>query len=113
MTTNFTDFGNTLAPNVRGRANDRPGNLRTVHLSDGMEVKVEQRDPYGQWHFVWGSGSVPDYLSGSYTSPDFALRALDIYLNKEKYNTKRVEVPVEKTPPLAYKKPKDGKTFSV
>ncbi len=95
MTTAFMNFGQTLGEGIAGRENDRDGKSREVHLSDGMTVRLESRDPYGHWHVIWGKGAVPDEISGSYTGPDNAFKALTQYLSKFRYNTKVVEEKVE------------------
>lgn len=102
----FVDFGQTLGLGVPGRENDRDGSSRTIHLSDGTSVKVESRDPYGHWYAKWNKGSVPKELDQSWTSPDLAVQAVRAYIGNQKYNTKVVDKPVEKAPPLEYKKQK-------
>ena len=110
---NFTDFGMTPAPGVPGRENDRSGSERTVYLSDGKTIKVVREDPYGFWYVKWNTGAPPDRVSGGFTTAELALRALDQYLNQDTFRTERVSAPAPKAPPLQYKKPKDGKAFSV
>lgn len=100
-TTAFMNFGQTLGNGIPGRENDRDGSSREVHLSDGMTVRLESRDPYGHWHIVWGKGAVPDEISGAYTHPDQAYKALVAYLGT-KYDTKIVPEKVE-IPEIKYK----------
>ena len=95
MTTAFMNFGQTLGIGVAGRENDRDGKSREVHLSDGMTVRLESRDPYGHWHIVWGKGAAPEEISGSYTNPDQAHKALVAYVGQHRYNTKVVPEKVE------------------
>ena len=102
MTTAFMNFGQTLGIGVAGRENDRDGKSREVHLSDGMTVRLESRDPYGHWHIVWGKGAVPKEISGSYTGPEAAFRGLTQYVAKQ-YDTKVVDEKVE-IPDLKLKK---------
>lgn len=108
--TNFTDFG--VAPANSGRPGDRSGSAQEVHLSDGNTVRVVREDPYGFWSIKWFKGATPDPISGSYTTAERALKALDIFLNNERFKTERVETPVSKAPPLKYKKPLNGELFS-
>lgn len=110
---NFTDFGQSPAPGVPGREFDRPGSERTVHLSDGKTIKVVREDPYGFWVIKWSAGAAPAAISGNFTNAELALRALDGYLSQDTFRTERVDEPAIKTPPLQYKKAKDGKMFSV
>lgn len=109
--TNFTDFG--VAPGNSERPGDRSGSSREIHLSDGNSVRVVREDPYGFWYIKWFKGATPDPISGSFTTAERALKALDIFLNNERFKTERVETPVVKTPPLQYKKAKNGELFSV
>jgi len=102
MTTAFMNFGQTLGEGIPGRENDRDGKSREVHLSDGMTVRLESRDPYGHWHIVWGKGYAPAEISGAYTGPDQAFRALTSYLSQFKYNTKIVDEKVT-IPEIKYK----------
>lgn len=110
---NFTDFGAPVGLGIPGRENDRSGSERVVNLSNSVKVRVVREDPYGFWYIKWHSGATPLPISGSYTSADLAIRALDAYLDVETFRTQRVDEPVAKVPPLQYKKPKDGKTASV
>ena len=105
MTTAFMNFGQTLGEGIAGRENDRDGSSREVHLSDGMTVRLESRDPYGHWYIVWGKGAVPDPISGAYTHPEQAFRALTQYLSVNKYDTKVVDEKVT-IPEIQYKKVK-------
>ena len=102
MTTAFMNFGQTLGEGIPGRENDRDGKSREVFLSDGMTVRLESRDPYGHWHIVWGKGPVPDEISGSYTHPDQAYKALVAYVGQHRYNTKIVDEKVT-IPEIKYK----------
>lgn len=101
MNTAFMNFGQTLGDGISGRENDRDGKSREVHLSDGMTVRLESRDPYGHWHIVWGKGAVPAEISGAYTGPDNAYKALQAYVG-QKYDTKIVDEKVT-IPELKYK----------
>ena len=103
---NFVDFGQTLGVGVPGRENDRDGKSREIHLSDGTSVKVESRDPYGHWYAKWNKGAVPKELDGCWTSAEQAVLAVKAFIGNQKYNTKVVDTPVQKAPPLEYKKPK-------
>jgi hypothetical protein len=84
------DFGTPIGNGEPGRQNDRDGRSRTVYLSDGKVVRLEARDPFGHWHIVYSKGSLPDELSGSYTSAEQALQGLQKYISKQ-YDTKIVE----------------------
>ncbi len=45
---------------------------------------IERKDPYGFWYFRQGKKkSIPDALSGAYTSPDHCQKALVEYANRQ------------------------------
>jgi hypothetical protein len=52
---------------------------REVYLEDGSKMYIRQNDQYGFWNIVNGKGRVADVLSGSYTTFDQALNALNNY----------------------------------
>jgi len=83
---------------------DQP-NQRIIHLTDGTDVKLERRDPYGFIHIVWNAGKPPGPLNGVFTTFDQATQVLKSYLSTL-YKTEVSETKVEKAPPLQYKKPK-------
>ena len=92
MTTAFMNFGQTDGFGVAGREGDRDGRTREVFMSDGNSAILEARDPYGHWYIRWKDGKTPDeFKSNSFTSPDSAKKFLDVWLNKNRYNTKPVE----------------------
>lgn len=102
MTTAFMNFGQTDGFGVTGREGDRAGRMREVFMTDGNTAIIEARDPYGHWYISWKSGKTPSDLSSqSFTSADMAKKHLDIWLNKERYNTKisdtQVVIPEVKT----------------
>ncbi len=50
----------------------------------GHKWEIERRDPYGFWFFLQGKKkSMPDALSGAYTSPDNCQKALVEYINRQ------------------------------
>lgn len=57
---------------------------RTIDLDNGNKINLEQRDPYGLIHVWLDKGSFPDKspLHGTFTSWDWALRAVDGYINQ-------------------------------
>lgn len=78
-------------------------NIREVHLDNGRTFKMKRINPYGFVVFEWDRGPVPHELSGQYTSFDNARKALTLWINNNLF-AKVSETPVEKAPPIQYKK---------
>lgn len=86
------------------RDNERSGSRREVYLTDGNTAILESRDPYGMWHIFWKNGKTPlEVKEQMFTSADQAHKYLEIWLGKNKYDTKISETPVE-IPELKTKK---------
>ena len=95
MTTAFMNFGQTDGFDVAGRENDRAGRMREVFMTDGNAAIIEAKDPYGYWFISWKNGKTPEDIKyQAFTSAENAKRFLEIWLNKERYNTKVTEQPV-------------------
>lgn len=78
------------------RENERDGRNREVYLSDGNTALIAAKDPYGFWFISWKSGKTPSEVKEqTFTSFDYARQYLEIWLNKNKYDTKIVDSPVE------------------
>ena len=77
-------------------------NIREMHFSSGQTIKLERKDPFGFITVVWNKGAPPDALSGTFTTFDYAQKAVELYVNNET-NKSVVEQKVEKAPPYKYK----------
>ena len=82
-------------------------NIRLMHFNNGQTIKLERKDPFGFIHVVWNKGAVPDELSGTWTTFDYARRAVEVYINNQT-NKSIVESKVEKAPPYKYKQGYQG-----
>lgn len=62
---------------------DRNDRKRVIDLGNN-KIILKQTDPFGLVHINFERGQMPDELKGSFTSFDYAKRAIEIYLNKKK-----------------------------
>lgn len=87
-------FGDFMT-NQPGRENDRPGNQRTLFMSDGNSILIEAKGQYGFWFLSYEKGKTPDEVKNqAFTSPTQAEQFIRIWLEKNRYNTKIVPDPV-------------------
>lgn len=77
-------------------------NKRVISLKSGNKVICTRSDPYGFWGISFERGAVPAELKGSYTTFSNALKAIDLWIQK---NNKEVGEP-DPIPELKYKKVK-------
>ena len=97
-------FGDFMGQTAPGRENDRPGNLRTLYLSDGNSLTIEAKGQYGFWFISYDKGKTPDDIKNqAFTSPSQAEQFVRTWFNNNRYNTKIVDKPVS-IPEVKYKK---------
>ena len=71
--------------------NGKDLSARRVIKTDGNEIFVERHDPYGFWTIRYKNGTMPETLKGQYTRAEYAIRAVNHYLElkaKEPYKIK-------------------------
>lgn len=59
------------------------GKYRYLQHKD-TKVHIRCEDPYGFWYVTVEKGSIPDFLKGSYTSFDLALKDVNRWLRNKK-----------------------------
>ena len=52
------------------------------------KIVLEAKDPYGLWEIFMERGVTPKELKGQFTEPDYAIMAINTYLNKQELNDK-------------------------
>ena len=57
--------------------------IRSLTLDNGNTMYVKRFNPYGLWRVNYDKGSVPDVLSGEYTSFDEAMKDITRYLGSK------------------------------
>lgn len=62
---------------------DRADRKRVIDLGNN-KIILKQTDPFGLIYINFERGQMPDELKGSFTSFEYAKRAVEIYLNKKK-----------------------------
>lgn len=55
-------------------------NKRTMTIPNGNKIHFERTDPYGFWYVHHDKGTMPDSMTGAYTTYDQAERAVMAYL---------------------------------
>ncbi len=106
MSNAYLNLGQTDGFDTPGRQGDRNGKLREIFISDGTKIYVESRDPYGFWYVKSEVGKVPEALTGTFTTAELAVRAVETFYNNTKFNKTVVPEQVEK-PVLKYKREKE------
>lgn len=56
---------------------------RVLELEDGQKIHIKSTNPYGLWKINFNKGQLPDKLKGEYTSYEYALRDVTLYLNQK------------------------------
>lgn len=50
---------------------------------DGNKIWIKKEDPYGFWRVSFEKGRIPKSLEGMFTSPDMALKLVNVYLREK------------------------------
>lgn len=55
---------------------------RCIEL-DNNKIWVRKQEPYGFWKINFDAGRMPEFLMGTYTTPDQAFKDVDRYLREK------------------------------
>lgn len=53
---------------------------RPLEIDESNDFIITQTDPYGFWYISRERGQIPDSLSGAYSSPQMARKAVESYI---------------------------------